>query len=148
MKCNKFLIIFLTAIITFLASGCADNVPWSWEGKYTFDEFSPPVVEDASNIVWSYTIEIYEKDNGLFANIKVDGFQKTERIHAKIFEESNKINIVFDSYLPENMFGLYKEGDILLSLEKSDSSIITIWGEMKPAILENIASGIYFKKIK
>jgi len=147
MKFNKFPIIILIGIVMTLVNGCKSDDLLSWIGEYDFDEMSPSAIEENVNLAWSYTIQIYEEKDGLFADINVDGFQRMERIHSKIFKDNGKINLVFDSYLPDNMFEQYKQGDVLLSLERTDSDIITIWGEMKPMVLENLNSGVYFQKV-
>jgi len=46
------------------------------------------------------------------------------------------------------LFEPYVAGDILLSFEKKDSDIVTIWGKIKPIDKKNFESGnVYFKKV-
>ena len=88
----------------------------------------------------------YNKE--IIADINIDGFQTQKRIRSKVVEDNNKLNFTFFSYLSDNDYETYKDGDILLTFEKKDSNIYTIWGEMKPMIHDNNNYGIYFKKIE
>ena len=67
------------------------------------------------------------------------------QIRTVIVGDRNAINLVFDSYLPGNMYEIYGEGDILLSLERKDSKVYTRWGMLKPLLLENKEPGVYFE---
>lgn len=99
-------------------------------------------------MIWLYEINIYEKSENIFADIKIDGFQTQKRIRAKVVESDNKLNFIFSSYLPDNVYEIYKEGEVLFTFEKKEAEIITIWGEMSPMVLDNNDHGVYFRKIE
>ncbi len=113
----------------------------SWVGEYKFEEFLSP------NLSMVYSISIYEED-GLFANIKVDGFQTLMRLKARVREEEDIIIFEFCGYYAEqenNSFA-YNEGDVLLELKNVDEVLITEWGKLHPMIDENNEAGEYFYK--
>lgn len=112
----------------------------SWVGNYIFSEYAPP----DQNMF--YTISIYKENNEYYSKINIDGFQTIVRLQAKVSGDEKTIELLFASYLPDNQFEPYDEGDILLSLEKRDSDIYTLWGKIQPMIESNKKSGkVYFK---
>lgn len=111
----------------------------TWVGEYSFSEYAPP----DQNMF--YSITIYYEDNNYFAKISIDGFQRIKRLLAKVSGDTNSIKLEFLKYLPDNRFESYKQGEVLLSLEKRGSKLITHWGEIQPLVLENEKAGEYFK---
>ena len=145
MKYNKIVNILFLIIVLFV--GCYNSTGLSsCIGKYSFEESSPDIGN--VNIIQVYEINIYEYNKEIIADINIDGFQTQKRIRSKVVEDNNKLNFTFFSYLSDNDYETYKDGDILLTFEKKDSNIYTIWGEMKPMIHDNNNYGIYFKKIE
>lgn len=114
----------------------------SWIGDYTFSEFVEP------NINMFYSIMIYKMNDGIYADIFVDGLQRLERVKANVKGDGDLIEISFLEYLPDNLMELYEEDDILLALEKKDSVIYTSWGVIQPISPENNELGIYFVEVE
>mgnify|MGYP007126058720 CR=1 FL=1 len=125
------------------SSQVAKDVPFlkTWLGEYSFSEYAPP------NQNMFYLINIYFEDNNCFAEFSIDGFQRLERLSAKVSGDSNLIKFAFLTYLPDNMIELYKEGDILLSFKKTDSKLITYWEKLQPLLLENLEANEYFQLV-
>jgi uncharacterized protein YgfB (UPF0149 family) len=95
--------------------------------------------------MWLYTIFLYENDGSYYADIVMDGFQTMNRLRTKVQGDSNSIDFIFDSYLPENRYELYIKGDVLFSFEQDGADILTIWGELTAELYENQESGeVYF----
>lgn len=114
-----------------------------WLGDYEFFEHYPP------NIDMEYDINIYKENSDYFAKIFIDGFQTTSRIKAKVLSKQDGIELVFESYLPDNDFELYKEGDLLINFKKENSEIYTYWGKIEAILPENKDSGkVYFTKLE
>ncbi len=115
--------------------------PESWEGDYSFTEYAP---QDQNMF---YSIYIYKENESFFAEIYIDGFQTMMRLKARAAENGNRLDLFFDSYLPDNLMDIYEWGDYLLSFEKSGSKLITHWGGIEPMLSESSeASGEYFVK--
>jgi len=114
----------------------------SWIGDYTFSEFSPP----DQNMF--YSITIYKEDSNYKAKIIIFGFQTLTKLQAKVSGDENSIKLIFEKYLPDNVFELYKEGDILLSFEKKNSKLNTFWGKIQPMLESNSKTGKVYFKIK
>lgn len=117
------------------------NIMDSWIGEYGFNEFAPP------NQNMFYSISIDKNKNDYYADITIFGFQTNIRVRAKIVGDENFIKLLFNKYLPDNVYEPYEKGDVLLSFKKSNEEIYTYWGEIRPMITKNYKSGeIYFLK--
>ena len=106
-----------------------------WTGVYEYVEFAEGI---GSNQTWVYTLEIYKDQEELKTNLNIDGWQTLTRIQATAQEHNGSLDIVFDSYAPENatLRGLQK-GDLLFSLKRlSDSEYEILWGEMESNLFE------------
>jgi len=121
-----------------------DSLMSFWIGEYCYEEYLPP------NMGMTYLITIYE-DDGLYARIKIDGFQTIKRLKAKVWSNGEEVMFEFYDYytdeggnstIPEK----YNVGDILLKLKKQDNVLITEWRKIQPMITENEEPGQYFTK--
>ena len=145
---SKFLILVIVAIL--VAGGVfawwylkekPPIVDWaSTYELYEYSEFAPP------DQTWVYTLRIYRQDSIRKANLDIDGFQTLTRLKAIAKEQGGNLDIIFDSYRPENIGEPYQKGDLLFSLKKiSDSEYQILWNKMKSNLLE--PGDAKFKKI-
>jgi hypothetical protein len=107
----------------------------SWIGDYSFSEYAP---QDKNMF---YSVSIYEKDGDYYADINILGFQTSKNLQAKVSGNENSIKLSFYKYLPDNVYELYNEGDILMSFEKKDSVLYTYWGKIQPMLESNYGTG-------
>ena len=118
----------------------------SWVGSYRYEEFAPP------NIGMNYVISIYEDGSGLYAKIKIDGFQTLKRLKAKVWSHKDEILFEFiDHYTDEKgnttEIGRCKKGSVLLKIKKQNNILITEWGELTPILDVNKEAGLHFERI-
>lgn len=118
----------------------------SWVGSYRYEEFAPP------NIGMGYLITVYEEEGGLYAKIKIDGFQTLERLKAKVWSHEDEILFEFiDYYIDENgntsEYWRYDEGSVLLKIKKQNDTFITEWRDLTPILDVNKEPGLHFEKI-
>ncbi|KZE79421.1 DUF5991 domain-containing protein [Paenibacillus elgii] len=112
----------------------------SWVGEYEFSEYAPP---DQNRF---YRISIYKEDKSYYATIDIDGFQTMERLQAQVEGDGKAIKIIFNKYLPDNLWEPYSPGDVLLRLEKTDSALNTFWEKIHPMLKDDRESGkTYFE---
>lgn len=110
-------------------------------GNYSYDEYAPP------DEGWVYDLEMYQEGNQLKAKLNIDGFQTLTRILADVVKNNDNLNIIFNSYGPDNMYSSFKTGDRIFSLEKtSDSSYKILWDKMQPQVPADLSSNNEFKK--
>jgi putative hemolysin len=98
---------------------CEFKCPQSnlWNGKYSYEN---------KYTIFSLTID------GEKASIIDDGYQTEIRFNATTKEVGDKLEIIFDSYGPEDMFkNGYKKGDLLFTISKDKEKYITTWGKFE-----------------
>ena len=149
MKRKNVIIVIVLSIITFLVILRFMNPPNSnqnsidsWVGEYSFEEYTPP------NIGRMYYVTIYE-DDGLYARIKVDGFQTLLRLKTRVVNNGDEILFEFiDYYEDEDRNSItLNEGDILLRFQSQNDGLITLWEKLQPVVTKNQEPGVYFKRI-
>lgn len=118
-----------------------------WTGSYEYGEAIPPSDSGIPGAAWSYNLDISQEDSGLVASLDIDGFQTLTRIEAIAEENNGMLDIVFDSYGPENIGASFHRGDVLFSLKKiTDDAYLIIWSEMQPFVESDKNSNNEFKK--
>jgi len=124
---------------------CTEDLS-SWVGRYYFEELWESPFNDLARGL-SYTVDIYTEDSCHFAVVHIDGFQTLVRMGAKVVGNQKEISLLFGSYLPDNMWSVPNEGDLLLRFERKGAKIYTYWGAIKPVLPENETSGgVYFSQ--
>ena len=135
------MILFFMTVIHFF---CINHQSKSWIGSYSFEEFAPP------NQFWYYSITIYE-DNGLYARIRLGGFQTLERIIAKVWTHNDEIWLTFYEYYVDeegntSVCGTREEGSTLLTMRREGDILITTWYAIGAQLIKNQEPGQYFIK--
>ena len=131
------LIAFVSAALAGFA--CASELD-PWVGTYAFED------DLGDGYFWEYRIIIYKDDADYRAEISVDGRQVMLRLLARVVGDGNSVQLVFDRYLPDNSFDVYRPGQLLLALEWRDSTLLTKWGRLSSALEDGIV-GVYFEKV-
>src|ERR1051325_1968892 len=114
----------------------------SWEGEYLFAETGGR----NTGLMIEYSIKVYRKGGVLLADVDADGHQTETRLSGDAKVEGNRLTLYFRAYRPENLFDLYKPGDLLLSLERRHGKLLTYWGAMHPQLTSYKNGRIYFQK--
>lgn len=131
----------------FHSIGMEDRVLDYWVGEYEFSES----VSDPVPMVMNYRMKIFCEDGEYYADIEIDGQLTLARMRAEPGLESggDRIELQLKEYLPDHVSGgtNAKEGEILLTLERKNNRILTVWGAITPMLYENEKSGkVYFVK--
>lgn len=149
LLCVIVFMVYIALKMPFINSDQANTAPSqpeeefsslkTWIGEYSFSEYAPP------NQNMFYLVTIHGERNNVFAQFSIDGFQRSERLTAKVSGDASSVDFEFLHYLPGNTWEPYEKGDILLSFKKSGSKLITSWGKLQPLLLENQEAGEYFQ---
>jgi hypothetical protein len=113
-----------------------------WEGVYRFAETGGK----NTGLVIDYSIKVYRKDGVLVADIDADGHQTLTRISCDTRVEGHRLTLSFKNYREENLFELYKPGEVLLSLERKNRKLLTYWGAMHPQLSALKSGRVYFER--
>ena len=149
MKLTTFI---LVAAACLVLSSCAPNPELpddylkSWAGEYSFFEFQHG--EIGSPHMLDYLIDINKYSGSYYATVTIDGWQTMIRARAIVQGDSESIELIFDSFFPDNMHERFSEGDILLTFTRQGDEIITAWGRLQPMIIDNEKTGIHFELLQ
>lgn len=92
-----------------------------WTGKYMRSETQGKTAGGTS-IMYSYSLEISQKEGKLIAHYHVDGYQTLTRHFCLVKEISeNKIQLIFEKFGKQDLFKsshLFKKGQKLMTLTK------------------------------
>jgi len=155
----KSIIIVFAAFIFLTLTSCASaqtdaklksftDYHQSWIGLYSFNEFAESPI--GSNLTMIYQIFIYEEDGRYYANVIIDGNLTMVRDRALVKGNSESIDLVFDSFLPDSpnvSLDIEIEASVLLTFTRQGSEIITTWGMIRPALEANEEPGVHFELI-
>ena len=135
-------------VIAALSIGSAAQNDWI--GSYSFDEDGGKTAGGTAIFI-SHQLDVYEGGEGLAATLESNGYQTSANLICTAKVEGAKLLIIFETYGENNMFEPYKQGDLLLTLErkmeKGKPVVITHWVKFTPAIEKNHKSGkVYFQK--
>ena len=124
----------------------------AWVGEYSYSESFPAGPPDNPTERYGtveYLISIFKTNNSYYAEIKNEGNQTNINILACIVGNGDKVELLFDSYLPNNTSGNFKKNDLLLSFSRKGNELFTTWNiiESNTSILDETDQGVYFKKI-
>ena len=140
LRRHVMVLVFLCFFCTPLAKAAPVDSFEAWTGIYRFDEVQ------AERYTWVHEITIYQEGGAHYAKIVVDGTQTCIRLLAKVVNDNSGISLIFEKYLPDNMFEPYNVGDLLLRFELKGAQLITEWGAFTPINIAYRKSGIYFVK--
>lgn len=135
----------VSSLVSIAVSAQAD-----WKGSYYFGEDGGKNAGGIAVMI-SHELGIFDGDEGLAATLESNGFQTSSELICTAKVEGTKLLIYFQGYGENNMFEPYKQGDLLLTLErkteKGKAVLLTHWGKFTPAIPRNEKSGkVYFEK--
>lgn len=91
-----------------------------------------------------YSLSIYKENDYYYSELYIFGFQTNQHILAKVTGNQDFINLRFKDYFPDNVFETYEKGEILLSLKKDDTELITYWGELQPMLIDTKSGAACF----
>ncbi len=117
-----------------------------WAGEYYFGENGGETV-GGSKIYIAHTITVSESDGRLVAKLYSQGFQTSRDIIADAKPVDSKMKLYFREKGPDNVFGDFEKGDLLLTLEFKNGRLLTVWGKFTPVLDQNAENGrVRFEK--
>ena len=121
-----------------------------WKGSYSFSENGGRTAGGTAILI-THELEIFEGGDGLAATLESNGYQTSTELVCSAKVEGSRLTIIFENYGENNIFEPYKQGDVLLTLErkveKGKPAIFTYWGKFTPSVPKNEKSGkLYFEK--
>ena len=143
---RKFLFIAIGLLAFFVQASAQPD----WKGSYEFFENGGRNAGGTAILI-THELTVFDGGDGLAANLQSNGYQTSSDLICSAKAEGQKLMIYFQSYGENNMFEPYKQGELLLTLEKKSQGdktvLLTHWGKFTPAIPKNTKSGkVYFQR--
>ncbi|MDQ3802752.1 MAG: DUF5991 domain-containing protein [Acidobacteriota bacterium] len=99
-----------------------------------------------------HTLVVYRRGGNLIADLDAAGFQTSVSLRCEAKVEGDRINFYFRSYREDNASEPYREGQLLLSLERDKTRgrprLLTHWGAYQPAFGAGRSGRVSFRKTK
>ncbi|AQT61247.1 DUF5991 domain-containing protein [Cellvibrio sp. PSBB023] len=138
---KKLMIVCVICLQLMGVVACAETK--SWSGTYIYEADYGKNYPGTPMIV-SYTL-IIDPTSCL---LEISGYQAAQEITCEVLQTKSGIEVHFVAFSAtsmQNFKDLYRQGDLLFSLEEKQTGLLTYWKIMNPeaAIAED---QIYFKK--
>ncbi|HEY5536707.1 MAG TPA: DUF5991 domain-containing protein [Ignavibacteria bacterium] len=118
MKYYILLILFL--FVSTFALSQTDSI--NWEGEYNYVQKS-----DNPNHEWHYELKVTKTDSVYSANFTVWGHQTFWPLNCSVTAEGNKAMFYFVDYSEPPGVNFVEKGNLVLTLEYDNNSLITTW---------------------
>ncbi|MEX0930234.1 MAG: DUF5991 domain-containing protein [Candidatus Paceibacterota bacterium] len=122
------------------------EVNFDWDGSYSFSEVAdggPGSVQS-----WTYELTVVEVAGEWQAQLSIDGFQTLTRINATAIVSQNSMDVVFDSFAPENgNLRNLVQGDVLFTLHPTSEGLRIEWKKLQPNREKSLNTSVFEKVI-
>ena len=128
-----FFLLTILCLFSFIQKSSAQQP--NWVGKYLYEE-DPQQNAGGGPMIMEWKIAITQKANKLQGLLDVSGQTTFFQYLTDVVNTPAGINIVFVKQTdgPVYQYNQPKKGDILFTLTKKGSKILTVWGTLSPML--------------
>jgi hypothetical protein len=141
-------VLLLLSIILFNACSKSNSFAHctDWVGDYSYNEIPVPTATGINKIMeWDLTVS--QQHDTCYGTLEITGLTTYIKLLTTLSGDSSKVDVVYNKYLDGSQD--YKPGEILFSLTKEGSRIITNWKRLQPQLVEfPEMKGICFDRLK
>lgn len=117
-----------------------------WVGDYAFHEDPVPTATGINKIM-EWELSVSQNSDTCFGTLEITGLTTYIKLLTTLSGDSARVDVVYNKYLDGSQD--FKPGDVLFSLHKDSSQIITTWNQLKPMLTDNPdTEGACFKLLK
>jgi len=139
-----FIFLLMTSFRCSTIHNPKDCVPWI--GDYLYKEKPEPTATGIYKIM-EWELSITQERDTCWGLLEITGLQTYVKVLTTISGDSSKVDIIYNKYLDGSED--FKEGDVLFSLAKDSSNILTTWNTLQPHLAEYPAeTGVCFTQKK
>jgi hypothetical protein len=104
-----------------------------WVGDYSYHEDPVPTATGINRIMeWELSVS-YQRDT-CWGILEITGLRTYVKLLTTLTGDSSRVDVVYNKYLDGS--DEYRPGDVLFSLKKDSSKIITAWNTLQPMLEE------------
>jgi hypothetical protein len=118
----------------------------NWVGDYSYHELPVPTATGINKIM-EWELSVSQQRDTCFGTLEITGLTTYIKLLTTISGDSSKVAVTYYKYLDGSQD--FKPGEVLFSLSKDGSKLITDWKTLQPMLVEFPAmEGIYFDRLK
>lgn len=147
---KRSLHIAISVILLFNLHACSKSNSFihciTWVGDYTYHEDPVPTATGINKIM-EWELSVSQQNDTCWGTLEITGLTTYIKLQTTLSGDSSKVNVIYHKYLEGSED--FHPGEVLFSLSKDSSKIITTWNKLQPLLAENPdAEGTCFKMIK
>lgn len=145
---KKMLPFFLTLIVLFIiVLACSKSNTGKdcsvWAGDYFYKE-DPVPTSTGINRIMEWELSVSQQRDTCWGLLEITGLTTYVKLLTTLSGDSTKVDVIYNKYL--DGAEAFKLGDILFSLKKDSSKVITCWNTLQPKLTDFPAEeGLCFK---
>jgi hypothetical protein len=118
----------------------------TWVGDYSYHELPVPTATGINKIM-EWELSVSQERDTCFGTLEITGLTTYIKLLTTLSGDSSKVDVTYYKYLDGSQD--FKPGEVLFSLSKDSSKIITDWKRLQPMLVEFPAlEGICFNRLK
>jgi hypothetical protein len=140
----------IVALLLFILFSCSKsksftNCP-SWVGDYSYHELPVPTATGINKIM-EWELSVSQERDTCFGTLEITGLTTYIKLLTTLSGDSSKVDVAYYKYLDGSQD--FKPGEVLFSLSKDSSKIITDWKRLQPMLVEFPAlEGTCFNRLR
>ena len=142
---RSFVVLLLFMLFSCSKSNSFTNLP-SWVGDYSYHELPVPTATGINKIM-EWELSVSQERDTCFGTLEITGLTTYIKLLTTLSGDSSKVDVTYYKYLDGSQD--FKPGEVLFSLSKDSSKIITDWKRLQPMLVEFPAlEGVCFNRLK
>jgi hypothetical protein len=118
----------------------------NWVGDYSYHELPVPTATGINKIM-EWELSVSKQNDTCWGTLEITGLTTYIKLLTTLSGDSSRVDVTYNKYLDGSQD--FKPGEVLFSLSKDGSYLITGWKGLQPMLIEFPAmEGICFNRLK
>jgi len=147
---RSLLIVVSLLFVLFMMFSCSKSNSFlhctNWVGDYSYHEAPVPTATGINKIM-EWELSVSQQGDTCWGTLEITGLTTYIKLLTTLSGDSSKVNITYYKYLDGSQD--FKPDEVLFSLSKDSSKIITGWNRLQPMLVEYPEmEGVCFNRLK
>lgn len=124
-------------LLVFTSFSCSKNNSFghcsNWVGDYSYHETPVPTATGINKIM-EWELSVSQQNDTCWGTLEVTGLTTYIKLLTIVSGDSSGVDVIYNKYLDGSQD--FKPGDVLFSLSKNGSHLITGWKRLQPMLTE------------
>lgn len=118
----------------------------NWVGEYAYNEDPVPTATGINKIM-EWELSVTQQRDTCWGILEITGLTTYVKLLTTLSGDSSRVDVIYNRYLDGAED--FKPGDVLFSLSRDSSQLITSWNKLLPKLADNpVAEGLCFRQQK